>query len=296
MEGACLENEVENTMKDLMEYLLFELKHRNMPVDEFRMQKLIFKIKMELGKKHELYPQLPFYWYLKGPYCDVVSQIFDDFSPLCNRFGDSLMYKKDILNNSSCGNIISEFPEIEDISFDLMSDRDFFYNHLDKEIYKQYAPFEFMYTYKYEIYDAAKKSDEINFDIGGFIEKFYVCESKLPISQYFNEFKVNFSNLTSNLDLIATAGNFKKYWDELRLPIIFSWETFADGIRVLFRDEFYVSQVESWQLEYEEKLDRLSYLIGKTDFLINPNDYPQESYTDDQKKLMQLTYDNYMGR
>lgn len=64
-----------------------------MPVDEFRMQKLIYKIKMELGKDHELYSRLPFYWYLRGPYSEVATQTFNDLVPYCIPVGDSLLLK-----------------------------------------------------------------------------------------------------------------------------------------------------------------------------------------------------------
>lgn len=66
-----MQEDIQNFMDNLVRYLLFELKKRNMPVTEFNMQKLIYKIKMELGKEHELYPKLPYYWYLKGPYSEV---------------------------------------------------------------------------------------------------------------------------------------------------------------------------------------------------------------------------------
>jgi hypothetical protein len=38
-----MDEKVSKTMDELMEYLLFEIKSRGLPTDEFRMQKLIFK-------------------------------------------------------------------------------------------------------------------------------------------------------------------------------------------------------------------------------------------------------------
>lgn len=71
------EKEVVN---DLVVYLLCKLKSRNMPVNEHHVQLLVYKIKMELGKDHELFSKLPFYWGVDGPYCDLVSESLKDLN------------------------------------------------------------------------------------------------------------------------------------------------------------------------------------------------------------------------
>ena len=95
-----MSDDVSKTMDDLVEYLLCEIEKRGLPNDEFRMQKLIFKIKMELGKDHELYPKLPFYWYLKGPYSPVVTKSYEAKLP----------------QSLSESQIQKDYPEIIDIS------------------------------------------------------------------------------------------------------------------------------------------------------------------------------------
>lgn len=286
-----------DTVNDLMGYLLYQLKSRNMPVSEFNLQKLIFKIKMDLGETHNLYPKLPFYWYLKGPYSDVVSQSFNGFIPQCNLCGDSIIYRNDVFNNYDYNDsLISQYPEIKDVSINVIEDKNFFYNHLDKEIYNMHAPYRFMYSYKYGIYDVAKSADSVNFDVDDFLAKFSGCETKLPLPEYFNEFKSNYSNLSSNLILINIAGNFKEYWNELKGPIILIWETFAKGVRVKFRDGFYANQVTQWDFDFKQGLKDLKNSIDKTEFLINSKDYPIKECTSEQKKLLKLSFDNYMGR
>lgn len=94
-----MDDDVKNTVSDLMDYLLCELKSRNMPVSHFNMQKLIYKIKMELGDDHELYSKLPYYWYLKGPYSDVVCEVFDDFHPKCVPIEESFLLKDNVFYN-----------------------------------------------------------------------------------------------------------------------------------------------------------------------------------------------------
>lgn len=288
---------ISNVMLNLMGYLLYQLRLRDMPVDEFHMQKLIYKIKMGLGEGHELYPKLPFYWYLKGPYSDVVTESFNRFIPKCNVIGDSLLYKDNVFRNYNQDNsLISRYPAIENLSYEIMDDKNFFYNHLDKEIYREYAPYNFMYLYKYEIYDVAKSVEVVNFDVDKYMDKLYRCEAKLPIPEYFNEFKSYYSNFTSKLGLINLAGNFNKYWDELREPIILIWESFAKGIRVKFQDEYYNSQIDQWESDFKDSLNELSLSINKMEFLINSKDYSPKEYSDKQKRLAKLTFDNYMGR
>lgn len=288
--------DVKTTVDDLMGFLLYELKSRNMPVSEFNMQKLIFKIKMDLSENHELYPKLPFYWYLKGPYSDVVSQSFNSFMAKCNKFGNSILYKNDIFNDYNHNNLLlSQFCEIEDISRNIINDKDFFYNRLDKEIYRQYAPYKFMYSYKYGIYDVVKCMDVVDFDVDSFMDKLYDCESELPIPEFFNEFKSYYSNLTSNLALINLAGNFNKYWVDLREPILLIWETFAKGVRVKFKDDFYNNKINQWELDFKKSLKDLKNSIDKTELLINSKDYYKKEYTAKQKELLDLSFENYMG-
>lgn len=288
---------VNDTVTDLIGYLLYELKSRNMPVSEFNMQKLVFQIKMDLGKDHELYPKLPFYWYLKGPYSDVVSQSFNSFTGQCNLIGDSILYEDNIFRNYNRNDsLISQFREIEDISCNIMSDDDFFYNHLDKEIYRQYAPYGFMYSYKYEIYDVAKGVVTVDFDVDNFIDIMYHCEGNLPVDSYFNEFNSLYANLSLNLDLIYAAGNFNRYWYFLQKPIISIWETFAKGVRVKIKDNFYDDNVKLWDIEFKNSLNDLSKLINETKTFIDFNDYGDEDYTSEDIKLLNATIGSYLRR
>lgn len=289
--------DVYDTVTDLMGYLLYELKSRDMPVSEFNMQKLIFKIKMDLGKNHELYSKLPFYWYLKGPYSDVVSQSFNSFIGQCNLIGDSVLYDDIIFSNYTPNDsLISQFSEIEHISCNIIGDDDFFYNHLDKQIYRQYAPYGFMYSYKYEIYDVAKSVDVVDFDVDNFIDLMYHCEGNLPADSYFNEFNSLYANLSLNLDLIYAAGNFNRYWDFLQKPIISIWETFAKGVRVKIKDNFYEDNVKLWDIEFKDSLNDLSKLINETKTCIDFNDYDDEDYTSEDIKLLNATLGSYLRR
>lgn len=288
-----MDEDVKNTVTDLMGYLLYELKSRNMPVSHFNMQKLIYKIKMELGDDHELYSKLPYYWYLKGPYSDVVCEVFDDFHPKCVPIEESFLLKDNVFYNY--GSLTSKFDDVKDRLDGILQNKDFFYNELDKDIYRNHAPYRFMLPYKYEIYNVAKSMESANFDVDEFMFKFFDCESKLPIEEYFNEFKSCYSNLSSNMNLIKSAGKFNEYWVELRKPIQLIWETFAMGVRVIFKDNYYNNLTEQWNSEFKNSLNNLEKAIDKTELLINSKDYSRKDYTSKQKKLLDLTLGNFGG-
>ena len=271
--------DVSQTMDSLVEYLLFELKKRNMPTDEFRMEKLIFKIKMELGKDHELYPKLPFYWYLKGPYSEVVTESYE---------------KKFHQMNSFKGGIEKDYPEICEISENILKKRDYFVNKIDREIYKEYAPYKFMYIYKYEIFDVAKKCEIVDFDVEEYIYKIYVCEGNLPNDEYFFDFNTNIAKLSIYLELIRKAENFEKYWEFLKNPITLTWNTFAKGVRIYFKDDYYNNNVKLWDREFKNSLNQLSALIKKTKTYINFDDYPKNNYTPKEVKILNSTIGSYL--
>ena len=270
---------VSKTMDELMEYLLFEVKSRSLPTDEFRMQKLIFKIKMELGEDHELYPLLPFYWYVKGPYSEVATVSYEKKLPQINTFKRA---------------ILKDYPEIEDISDNILEKREYFINEIDRDIYMQYAPYKFMYLYKYKIYNVAKASDEVDFDVEGLIDEIYVCEGNLAKEEYFFDFNTNFAKLSIYLELIRKAGNFEKYWNFLQKPVTLTWKTFAKGVRIYFKDDYYNDNVEQWDKEFEASLNELSALVKKTKTLINFDDYPKNNYTAKEVNMLDSTIGAYL--
>lgn len=270
---------VSKTMDDMMECLLFEVKSRDLPIDEFRMQKLIFKIKMELGKSHDLYPLLPFYWYIKGPYSEVATVSYKKKLPQINTA------KKDILK---------DYPEIEDISDNILEKRDYFVNEIDRDIYRQYAPYKFMYLYKYKIYNVAKASNQVDFDTKEFIRTITYCEGNLPIDERFFEFNNAFGRLSTDIDLIIRAGNFEKYWDLLKPPITLTWKTFAKLVRIYHRDEFYVNNFKIWNKEYKTSLGELWQSLKKTRSYINFDDYPKNNYTQEEVKMLDSTIGSYL--
>ena len=130
---------------ELMKYLLYELKIRNMSITKFRMLKLIYKIKKELGEECELYSELPYYWYYFGPYSGEVVDSLNFIKPKCDQRGNSIILKDTYLKEFENNELISNYPEITTITQNILNDRDAFYTTLEKDIYKEYAPFDIIH-------------------------------------------------------------------------------------------------------------------------------------------------------
>ena len=248
------------TTGELIKELLVELREKGIAIDEFRLQKLIYKIKMSLGKDHELYDELPFYWYRDGPYSEVVADEFKHEQPnLITENGFSILKDNCIAQSQ----LLQEFPQIKE-ELNIVENRDYFFNQMDKDIYKDHEPYLFMHKYKYRIYNPVKNK---TLDIGNeeLIDKLYFCQGDLPIKGYFYDFKLIYSTFTTNIDLLNDCGNFDKHWEELEKIILDIWETFSKGLRVITKDTYYNNYTEKWDKEFKNALTPLEnfYDLGK---------------------------------
>lgn len=279
---------------ELMKYLLYELKIRNMPITKFRMLKLIFKIKKELGEDCELYSELPYYWYYYGPYSGEVVDSLNFIKPKCEQRGNSIILKNLYLDEFSNNNIISNYPEIEPITQNILNNRDAFYAVLEKDIYKKYAPFDIMYPFKFDIYDIADNMRSTNsFNTDSYVKTLFKCESKLPCDKYYNEYSDLFSQFLTNIDFINEENNIENYWKALRFPIQELWKTFTKGVRVQYKDDTYIPDEKLWDLKFKNSLNELNIIINKTNEYLN-NDFKDTYYTSSQKKMINATIGSYL--
>lgn len=257
----------------LMKYLLYELKVRNMDISKPLMIKLIFKIKKELGKDYELYPQLPYYWYFYGPFSQPIADSFNYFSNALQHTAPSrVLLKDEYLNDFESNEFISKYPEIEPITTTLLKNDQKFYKNIKKDIYKEYAPFTIMYPFKFDIFDIAdtlRSGEQFNSD--KFIKNIFKCEAKLPCEDYYTRYNNLFSKFVTNLDFINEENNFNACWEFLRDPIKDLWRTFVKGVRVEFKDDYYTYKESSWNREYINSLDELSITINETNNLVHLN-------------------------
>ena len=285
-----------DNLDELMKYLLYELKIRDMTISKFRMLKLIFKIKKELDADCELYSELPYYWYYYGPYSGEVVDSLNYIKPKCDQRGNSFILKERYLNEFENNNLIHNYPEIKTITQNILQDRDAFYTTLEKDIYKEYAPFDIMYPFKFDIYDIAanmRSASSLNTD--SYVKTLFKCEAKLPCDKYYNEYSDLFSKFLTNIDFINEENNFENYWKGLRFPIQELWKTFTKGVRVQYKDDAYKSDEKLWDLKFKNSLNELNITINETNEYIH-NNFKDTYYTPSQKRMINTTIGSYLRR
>ena len=191
--------------------------------------------------------------------------------------------------------MVSNFPEIERITHNLLQDREKFYTTLEKDTYREYAPFDIMYPFKFDVYDIANnKRSSKQFDPDKYVKAIFKCESKLPCDPYYNEYCNLFSKFSTNIDFINEENNFDICWNLLRDPIQDLWKTFTKGVRVQFKDDFYKSKESQWDLNFKNSLKELSITINKTNDYVNLDDSNINDYSPSQKKMINTTIGGYL--
>ena len=285
-----------SNIDSLMKYLLYELKVRNMSISKTLILNLVFKIKKVLGNNHELYFQLPYYWYCQGPFSQPISDSFIFFQDKfdIDSFGQVIL-KDEYLNEFNDVDFISKYPEIEPITKNLLRNCHKFYKNIKRDIYKDYAPFDIMYTFKFNVFDIAHnlKSAE-QFDNDKFIKNMFSCEAKLPCDSFFVEYNNLFSKFITNLDYIYDEDNFCTYWNFLRNPIKELWKTFVKGVRVENKDDYYNYKLPSWNRDYLSNLKELSITISETKNLVHLDRLPKTDYTPAESKMINATIGGYL--
>lgn len=295
------ENEAFIIVDDLIKFLLCELRQRKMPISHFRIQKTIFKIKMELGKNHPLYENLPFYWYNHGPFSNIVGNEFMEIKEnYCHNYSSNTIFlDNDFFNKFSTKNsLIEDYPIIKNISEDIFKDPNLFFNRFDEEIYIDYAPYSFMHPFKYILFETTRDDDLLyNLSPDKYLDVYYNCLSQLPNDNLLNPFSELFSRLFSRLELINDENQFMNCWKILQNPIQDSWFTFASGIRIKFHDSFYDNQLKDWQMKFDKNILELNksinFLEDKTNFILNDssNEPNPDSF---ERGIYDATIGNYL--
>ncbi|WP_458403348.1 hypothetical protein [Methanobrevibacter sp.] len=290
-----------DVVNDLLKFVLCELKEKNMSISHFRIQKSIFKIKMELGQDHPLFDYLPFYWYEHGPFSKVVSKEFRQLkSNNCIQYSSHTVFLDDeSFNEFSQGNdLVDKYPIINSISDGIFADSNSFFNKFDEDIYFDYAPFRFMHPFKYVLYETTR-DDELFSSLvpDNYLNVFYDCLSDLPYDNLLVDFSVAFSRLFSRLELMNDENQFLNNWGYIIRPVQLSWLTFARWVRIHDHDAFYNEDVISWKSELENYIKILNNSVGKfedkTENIFNNSSYAPD-YDSFEDKMINATIGNYL--
>ena len=245
---------------------------------------------MDLGINHPLYDKLPYYWYYYGPYCELITESFNDFTPSSKNLFS--------LNNVKLGTeyeIIDEFPELIDLGENLLDKGNYIYKDLTEDIYKNHAPFDIIYPFKYGIFNQTE-NDNLMISGDDYVKLFRQCQLKLIQLYDIREFSTIFTTLTRQIDLINDSDKINECWSLLKSPIRNSWFTFAKGLRLYAHDSYYDACFEKWGLTFKYSLEKLEKEI--IDLIDNTfdsiNHYDNYKYTDSQKRILDSTVGAYL--
>lgn len=295
------ENKSYDIVNDLLKFLLCELKENKIAISHFRIQKTVFKIKKELGENHPLYEYLPFYWYEHGPFSNVVAKQFNILKcNNCNPYSSKTVFlNDDSLNKFSHeeNNLINEYSSIKQISQKIFEDKNDFLTKFDEDIYKDYAPFSFMHTFKYDLFESARNDDFIySGEYDTYLDNAYNCLSNLPYDNKLNDFSILFSRLFSRLELINDENQFFNCWDYISGSIQYSWIAFARWVSIYDHDNFYNGDVLKWEKNLDIRINlfkkSVNYLEDKTDYIFN--NPSQNNYDSFEDRIYNATIGNYL--
>lgn len=246
-------------------FLFYKLKEKNMGVSRYGAQKTLYKLKKELGKDNSLYNSIPYYWYIHGPYSETLDSGLKAIinTPLLEKHNS--LYKL----NDNYYYLLSEnlekyfklifdfFPEVDEIFDDLIKNRNRFYN-LDKEVYLDYAPYPFMPPYKFEIYNVMNSNNGYDYSImEDMMPIYFDCESKLPYDEFFSDYGDVYSNFVGILDRFFTKDIIGDYFEHIKVNSVNIWCTFAQGLGYKYHDEFYEYKSQIWKMNFKKQTSGL---------------------------------------
>ena len=252
---------------EIAKYIIDLFSKNDMPINELVLQKVAYKIKMNLGQDHPLYEELPYYWYCYGPFSEPMRNSFNTLKPTLTPVNNGFLN-----NNINTKNItpisVYDYPEIENIVLNLISKGYYVYSSLSEEIYKEYAPLDILHTFKHGIFNPTKY-DEPEISEREYIKLFRICLREMYSINYLNEYSSVLSKFILQMKLLKNNNLLYKNWDEIKKPIRNLWFTFVQGLRCMYHDSYYNNQKNDWDLHFKKSISNLDYnienFIGKTD-------------------------------
>jgi hypothetical protein len=261
--------------------------------------KLLFKLDQELPHNHSLKFSIPYYWYFHGPLSDPVTEklssllgngleIFEKNRNTLYRIQDSAEYNPNNIDEET-RNIINQ----------LLEPKNFF--QIDKKVYKEYAPYEFMYPYKFIFLENIKKYGKVSTDesensdlMDDAVDLCYDCESKLPGEKYFLEYEDLFSKFARTLDKINRNDIGKDYFIEIFTSTNKIWETFAYGLRTQHHHNYYENSVSQWDAQFKSEIDNLNYVIEDFSSIARSSSRkPKIKFSETSKKILSSSIQAY---
>lgn len=222
--------------------------------------KALFKLKISLPEDNIIKDYLPFYWQSDGPFSDVVKENVErmEIIEILERYN----IKIPIPNIDGFGEALKNLVLILE---DLYPKN---YDAIVEDIYREYAPYSFMVTFRFDFITSFKSYIEKKLseqsDTGTTIDKLeyilYNCESELLLDPLFRSFNTSFSSFVTNanivFDYIRENDNIFLLYELLADIAEIIWDTFSQGVRILDKchDKYYNTRLVYWKKEYNKSL------------------------------------------
>lgn len=245
--------------------------------------KILFKVRATLPEKDQIREHLPYYWYKYGPYSDVVETSIKNLKRRGilreekTKTGISLL----VLNPSRA--VLGTIPDqtlavVESVARDIDP---FHIGTFVNQIYRDYAPYEFMSHYKIDFlitlkdYHTSHQADQMTLnpwwsgeldtpEINRLEGMLYDCEAMLVDEPLFERFNDEFMAYVSGT---GKAFDIARKNESAAYPLIEAtyasakaiWYTFAKGVRIQDKghDGYYDRRLKEWNLEYQRALSDL---------------------------------------
>ena len=281
-------------------FLFYKLKEKNMGVSRYGAQKTLYKLKKELGEDSSLYNSIPYYWYIHGPYSETLDSGLKAIinTPLLEKHRSLYKLNEDYYYLLSKNPekyfplIFDFFPVVDEIFDDLIKNKNRFYN-LDKEIYLDYAPYSFMPPYKFEIYNVMDSTENYEYSIiDDILPTYFDCESKLPYGEFFSDYGEVYSDFVGVLDRFFTKDIINEYFEQIKANSLEIWSTFAQGLSYKYHDEFYEYKSQIWKANFLEQTHLLEDSIKKLRKI--PREYKNSSNESKNYKFVSSTVEAYL--
>ena len=280
---------------EIAKYIIDLFSKNNMPINELVLQKVAYKIKMNLGQDHPLYEELPYYWYCYGSFSETLRNSFNTLKPTLTPVNNGFL-NKNINTNNIAPISVYDYPEIENTVLNLISKGDYVYSSLSEDIYKEYDPLNILHTFKYDIFNPTEY-DELKIDGNEYLKSIEYCNLNLPIDDYFNEYCEIFSKFTFNLDFLNDEKLINEKWMILKKPIRNLWFTFVQGLRCQIHDSYYDFNFNQWDTIFKKNLnhlnERIDNLIDEITPLIDFSRY--DNINKEGEKFLNLMGNAYWG-
>lgn len=290
-------------LNQIILFLFYKLKEKNMGISPYGIQKTLFKLKMELGKDNLLSESIPYYWYYHGPYSETVKSTVDSFTNSKNFLEkNKSQYKlNEETYNSMTKNpdktfsfIFDFYPEVKEVFVDLIHNKDRFYK-LDQEVYQDYAPYPFMYPYKFEIYNQLNNNSTNNVIADKLISKYYECESKLPFDGFFNGYEEIYSNFVGIIDKLHTKDLFEENFGSISSKSMDLWNIFAPGLGYKNHDDHYKYKKKFWAQKFRVEINKfIISLKSLEDLSRTPKKITLKNHSANSRKLISNTLEAYL--